>query len=57
VVVVLPVGQVRFVTPIYHPNVDETGTNICLEIVASDHWKPATKVAQGTASLRALVYP
>lgn len=37
--------QVTFVTPIYHPNIDENG-KVCLGIITSENWKPATKVEQ-----------
>ncbi|CAF4681431.1 unnamed protein product, partial [Rotaria sp. Silwood2] len=34
--------QVRFITPIYHPNVGEDGA-ICIEILNSAHlWRPTT---------------
>eukprot|EP00730_Choanoeca_flexa_P013863 TRINITY_DN5802_c0_g1_i2.p1 TRINITY_DN5802_c0_g1~~TRINITY_DN5802_c0_g1_i2.p1 ORF type:complete len:154 (+),score=21.34 TRINITY_DN5802_c0_g1_i2:125-586(+) len=43
--------KVKFLTPIYHPNVDETGTKICLGVIGSDAWKPATKTHQVLAEL------
>jgi ubiquitin-protein ligase len=33
----------RFITPIYHPNVDDKG-NVCLTLINTDNWKPATKI-------------
>jgi ubiquitin-protein ligase len=34
--------EVRFVTPIYHPNVDEQG-KICVDLLnTSERWKPTT---------------
>ncbi|RDA94045.1 hypothetical protein CP533_5308 [Ophiocordyceps camponoti-saundersi (nom. inval.)] len=46
---------IRFVTPIYHPNVtnDSLG-NVCLAVLKPDQWKPATRlvsVLQAVASL------
>jgi len=38
--------KITFRTKIYHPNVDEKG-QVCLPIITSDHWKPATKTHQG----------
>jgi ubiquitin-protein ligase len=36
--------EVRFVTPIYHPNVDEQG-KICVDLLnASETWKPTTSL-------------
>ena len=35
-----------FITPIYHPNVDEKG-QVCLPIINAANWKPATKMEQG----------
>ncbi len=34
--------KVKFLTKIYHPNVDEGG-NMCVGILKSDAWKPSTK--------------
>jgi len=36
--------EVRFITPIYHPNVDEQG-KICVDILnANEAWKPTTSL-------------
>ncbi|OON13610.1 ubiquitin--protein ligase [Opisthorchis viverrini] len=35
--------KLLFKTPIYHPNIDENG-QVCLPIIQSDNWKPATKI-------------
>ncbi|EGD81102.1 hypothetical protein PTSG_11140 [Salpingoeca rosetta] len=40
--------KVKFVTPIYHPNVNEKGTEICLNMINAEHWKPATRTRQST---------
>eukprot|EP00124_Ichthyophonus_hoferi_P005439 Ihof_evm2s789 gene=Ihof_evmTU2s789 len=37
--------KVIFQTRMYHPNIDQDG-NICMGILKSDSWKPATKVVQ-----------
>ena len=34
--------KVKFMTKIYHPNVDEAGT-LCVGIMKSEAWKPSTK--------------
>ncbi len=39
--------QVKFLTPIYHPNVDESGANICLSMITAENWKPSTKAQHG----------
>ena len=33
----------KFVTPIYHPNIDDQGA-ICLSILKDGEWKPSTRV-------------
>ncbi|KAI9143790.1 ubiquitin-conjugating enzyme/RWD-like protein, partial [Paraphysoderma sedebokerense] len=43
--------KVTFKTKMYHPNIDEDGS-ICLHILKTDVWKPATKL---TDVLNALV--
>lgn len=34
--------KVRFLTPVYHPNIDNDG-NICIGVLKSEAWKPSTK--------------
>ncbi|KAG7274030.1 hypothetical protein CRUP_030752 [Coryphaenoides rupestris] len=46
--------KLTFRTKIYHPNIDEKG-QVCLPIITSDHWKPATKTHQVIQSLTELV--
>ena len=46
--------KITFKTKIYHPNIDEKG-QICLPIIHSEHWKPATKTDQVIQALVALV--
>ena len=38
--------KVRFLTKIYHPNVDEGG-NMCVGLLKSEAWKPSTKAQTG----------
>lgn len=38
--------KICFKTKIYHPNIDETG-QVCLPIISTENWKPATKTDQG----------
>ncbi|KAK8800740.1 hypothetical protein WA158_000065 [Blastocystis sp. Blastoise] len=45
--------QIRFLTPIYHPNIDELG-RICLDLLKSD-WKPITTMANVLVTLRGLL--
>uniref|UniRef100_A0A915EPJ2 UBC core domain-containing protein n=1 Tax=Ditylenchus dipsaci TaxID=166011 RepID=A0A915EPJ2_9BILA len=44
----------RFETKIYHPNVDETGL-VCISIISTEHWKPATRTQQVIEALLALI--
>jgi len=34
----------KFVTPIYHPNIDDQGA-VCLSLLKQGEWKPSTRVA------------
>jgi len=45
---------VLFKTKIYHPNVDEKGV-VCLTVINTENWKPATKISQVIEALVALV--
>ncbi|KAG0327841.1 hypothetical protein BGZ99_006795 [Dissophora globulifera] len=42
--------KVKFVTKIYHPNIDEEGA-ICVALLKYDQWKPATRVTHVLQSL------
>ncbi|KAI8831155.1 ubiquitin-conjugating enzyme/RWD-like protein [Chytriomyces cf. hyalinus JEL632] len=42
--------KVKFVTKIYHPNVDEDGS-ICIGVLKPDVWKPSNKIADILNSL------
>ncbi|XP_006881921.1 PREDICTED: ubiquitin-conjugating enzyme E2 L3-like [Elephantulus edwardii] len=46
--------KILFKTKIYHPNIDETG-QVCLPVISSENWKPATKAEQVILSLVALI--
>ncbi|CAH1399079.1 unnamed protein product [Nezara viridula] len=46
--------KITFGTKIYHPNIDEQG-QVCLPLVTSENWKPATKAEQVIQALVALV--
>ncbi|KAI9484062.1 MAG: ubiquitin-conjugating enzyme E2 D4 [Benjaminiella poitrasii] len=35
--------QMKFITKIYHPNIDDDGS-ICIDLIKPDIWKPATKL-------------
>ncbi|CAG8533765.1 12477_t:CDS:2, partial [Acaulospora morrowiae] len=37
--------SVKFITRIYHPNIDDDGS-ICVNLLKTDVWKPATKISQ-----------
>jgi len=45
---------IKFKTKIYHPNIDEAG-QVCLNIINSEQWKPATKIIQVFEALVKLV--
>jgi ubiquitin-conjugating enzyme E2 L3 len=47
--------KIVFDTQIYHPNVDEKG-QVCLGVIASNNWKPATRIAQGNYDFRSYLY-
>jgi len=47
--------KITFKTKIYHPNIDEKG-QVCLPIIATENWKPATKTDQVIQALVALVH-
>jgi ubiquitin-protein ligase len=44
-----PPPQVKFQTKMYHPNIDDEG-NICIGLLKTDAWKPATKMSTGEPS-------
>ncbi|CAG8441828.1 6482_t:CDS:2 [Ambispora leptoticha] len=46
--------SIKFITRIYHPNIDEDGS-ICVNLLKSDVWKPATKIAQVLESIAYLL--
>ncbi|KAF9084628.1 hypothetical protein BGX29_011796 [Mortierella sp. GBA35] len=46
--------KVKFLTKIYHPNIDEEGA-ICVALLKNDQWKPATRVSQVLKSLVTLL--
>ncbi|KAL7410641.1 putative UBC5-E2 ubiquitin-conjugating enzyme [Mrakia frigida] len=41
---------IKFMTKIYHPNVDDEG-NICVGLLKADAWKPAVKMSQVLMSI------
>lgn len=42
--------MIKFATKIYHPNVDDDGS-ICLQVLKTEQWKPATKLGSVLANL------
>ncbi|KAI8903772.1 ubiquitin-conjugating enzyme/RWD-like protein [Gorgonomyces haynaldii] len=46
--------NIKFVTRIYHPNIDESGA-ICLGLLKSDAWKPSTSILTVLSSLVSLL--
>ena len=44
----------KFLTLIYHPNVDEKG-QVCLPLILPDNWKPAVKITKVLTELHNLV--
>ncbi|KAF9158657.1 Ubiquitin-conjugating enzyme E2 D2 [Actinomortierella ambigua] len=46
--------KIKFVTKIYHPNIDEEGA-ICVALLKSDQWKPAVKMVNVVAALVTLL--
>ncbi|XP_055857601.1 ubiquitin-conjugating enzyme E2-18 kDa [Episyrphus balteatus] len=46
--------KINFKTKIYHPNIDEKG-QVCLPIISTENWKPATRTDQVIQALVALV--
>ncbi|KAJ3091019.1 Ubiquitin-conjugating enzyme E2 4 [Quaeritorhiza haematococci] len=46
--------KVKFATKIYHPNVDDDGS-ICMGLLKSDVWKPATKLSDILVALSSLL--
>ncbi|KAI8066410.1 ubiquitin-conjugating enzyme/RWD-like protein [Gongronella butleri] len=46
--------KVKFLTKVYHPNIDDDGA-ICIDLLKSDAWKPATKISQVLEALAMLL--
>ncbi|KAJ1569376.1 hypothetical protein HK096_003304 [Nowakowskiella sp. JEL0078] len=46
--------KVKFLTKIYHPNIDEDGS-ICMGLLKTDVWKPSTKIADVLLALSFLL--
>ncbi|KAG9299541.1 hypothetical protein G9A89_020712 [Geosiphon pyriformis] len=45
---------IKFITRVYHPNIDEDGS-ICVNLLKTDVWKPATKIAQVLEAIASLL--
>jgi len=43
--------KIHFITPIYHPNVDNDG-NLCVGVLKAEAWKPSTKAATSELKIR-----
>jgi ubiquitin-conjugating enzyme E2 D len=46
--------KIRFLTPLYHPNVDRSG-NICLDILKASAWSPALSIPKVLLSICSLL--
>jgi len=46
--------KIKFATKIYHPNIDDDGS-ICVVLLKSDVWKPATKLVDVLISIADLL--
>lgn len=47
---------VRFLTRVYHPNItNDSNGNICLALLKSENWKPATKIGPVLEAVRQLL--
>ncbi|CAO1618502.1 unnamed protein product [Parajaminaea phylloscopi] len=46
--------RVRFLTKVFHPNVDDDG-NLCVGLLKSDQWKPSTKASTILQSIQSLL--
>ncbi|CAG8467782.1 9065_t:CDS:2 [Diversispora eburnea] len=47
-------GPIKFITRIYHPNVDDDGS-ICVNLLKTDVWKPATKISHVLEAILSLL--
>jgi ubiquitin-protein ligase len=36
--------QIRFLTPVYHVNIDQSSGQVCLGFVSADKWNPTTGI-------------
>ena len=43
--------QVKFITPIFHVNVDEKDNLMCIPITTQAEWKPTMRMTNGTCCL------